>query len=172
MVGKATQAGEDPVNYDWKPSLDVTQKITTDITAQLTVNTDFAETEVDSRQTNLTRFPVLYPEKRQFFLEGADIFDFGISLGRSLMPFYSRKIGLYEGNEVPITWGGKVNGKVRNTHFGGLITQTGAVDSVLGPTKMGVVRVKQNILKESSVGLIATMGDAAFLLMGRKTIMM
>ena len=52
---------------------------------------------MDSRQTNLTRFPVLYPEKRQFFLEGADIFDFGLSLGRSLMPFYSRRIGLYEG---------------------------------------------------------------------------
>jgi hypothetical protein len=159
MVGKATQNGEEPVNYEWKPSLDVTQKITTDITAQLTVNTDFAETEVDSRQTNLTRFPVLYPEKRQFFLEGADIFDFGISLGRSLMPFYSRRIGLYEGNEVPITWGGKVNGKVKNTHFGGLITQTGAVDSLVGSTKMGVVRVKQNILKESSVGIIATYGD-------------
>ncbi len=159
MVGKATQDGEDPVNYQWKPSLDITQKITTDITAQLTVNTDFAETEVDSRQTNLTRFPVLYPEKRQFFLEGADIFDFGISLGRSLMPFYSRKIGLYEGNEVPITWGGKVNGKVKNTHFGSLITQTGAVDSLVQGTKMGVIRIKQNILKESSVGMIATMGD-------------
>ena len=159
MVGKATQDGEEPVSYEWKPSLDVTQKITTDITAQLTVNTDFAETEVDSRQTNLTRFPVLYPEKRQFFLEGADIFDFGISLGRSLMPFYSRRIGLHEGNEVPIMWGGKINGKVKNTHFGTLITQTGAVDSLVSGTKMGVVRIKQNILKESSFGMIATMGD-------------
>ena len=159
MVGKATQDGEKPVSYEWKPSLDVTQKITTDITAQLTVNTDFAETEVDSRQTNLTRFPVLYPEKRQFFLEGADIFDFGISLGRSLMPFYSRRIGLHEGNEVPIMWGGKINGKVKNTHFGTLITQTGAVDSLVSGTKMGVVRIKQNILKESSFGMIATMGD-------------
>ncbi len=159
MVGKATQDGEEPVSYEWKPSLDITQKITTDITAQLTVNTDFAETEVDSRQTNLTRFPVLFPEKRQFFLEGADIFDFGLSLGRSLMPFYSRKIGLYDGNEVPINWGGKINGKVKNTHFGTLITQTGAVDSLVQGTKMGVVRVKQNILKESSVGMIATLGD-------------
>ena len=79
---------------DWKPSLDLTQRITSDITAQLTVNTDFAETEVDSRQTNLTRFPMLYPEKRQFFLEGADIYDFGFSLGRSLMPFYSKNWAL------------------------------------------------------------------------------
>ena len=159
MVAKATQDGQNKAAYDWKPSLDVTQRITTDITAQLTVNTDFAETEVDSRQTNLTRFPVLYPEKRQFFLEGADIFDFGLSLGRSLMPFYSRRIGLYEGNEVPIQWGGKVNGKVKNTHFGSLFTQTGAVDSLVSGSKMGVVRIKQNILKESSFGMIATMGD-------------
>lgn len=159
LVGKVTQEGENKADYDLKPSLDVKQQITTDITAQLTVNTDFAETEVDSRQTNLTRFPVLYPEKRQFFLEGADIFDFGLSLGRSLMPFYSRRIGLYQGNEVPIQWGGKVNGKVKKTYFGSLFTQTAAVDSLVSGSKMGVVRIKQNILKESSVGMIATMGD-------------
>lgn len=159
MLAKATQEAGSKTAYDWKPSFDVTQRITTDITAQLTVNTDFAETEVDSRQTNLTRFPVLYPEKRQFFLEGADIYDFGISLGRSLMPFYSRRIGLYEGSEVPIKWGGKINGKVGNTQFGSLITQTGAVDSIVPGTKMGVIRVKQNILKESSFGMIATLGD-------------
>jgi hypothetical protein len=159
LVSKITQDGENKAVYDWKPSLDLTQRITTDITAQLTVNTDFAETEVDSRQTNLTRFPVLYPEKRQFFLEGADIYDFGLSLGRSLMPFYSRRIGLYQGNEVPILWGGKVNGKVKKTYFGSLFTQTGAVDSLVSGSKMGVIRIKQNILKESSVGMIATMGD-------------
>lgn len=159
LVSKITQDGENKAVYDWKPSLDLTQRITTDITAQLTVNTDFAETEVDSRQTNLTRFPVLYPEKRQFFLEGADIFDFGLSLGRSLMPFYSRRIGLYQGNEVPLLWGAKVNGKVEKTYFGSLFTQTGAVDSLVSGSKMGVVRIKQNILKESSVGMIASMGD-------------
>ena len=75
------------------------------------------------------------------------------------MPFYSRRIGLYEREEVPILWGGKVNGKVKNTHFGSLITQTGAVDSVVSGSKMGVVRVKQNILKESSFGIITTVGD-------------
>ena len=159
LVGKATQDGNTPTAYDWNPSLDVTQRITSDITAQLTLNTDFAETEVDSRQTNLTRFPVLYPEKRQFFLEGADIYDFGLSLGRSLMPFYSRRIGLYEGNEVPIIAGGKINGKVGKTHFGSLITRTGDVDTLVSGTTMGVVRVKQNILQESSIGMIATMGD-------------
>ncbi len=159
MVAKVTQEGTADPDMDWNPSLDITQRITSDINVQLTVNTDFAETEVDSRQTNLTRFPVLYPEKRQFFLEGADIYDFGLSLGGSLMPFYSRRIGLYDRTEVPILWGGKVNGKVRNTHFGTLFTQTRAVDSIAPASRMGVVRVKQNILKESSFGLIATMGD-------------
>lgn len=158
---KATHKRNEATNYKWTPSLDVTQRISSDITAQLTVNTDFAETEVDSRQTNLTRFPVLYPEKRQFFLEGADIYDFGLSLGRSFMPFFSRRIGLHEGQEVPILWGGKINGKIKNTHFGSLVTQTAAVDSILPRTSMGVVRVKQNILKESSFGMIATMGDPA-----------
>lgn len=114
---RATNRRNGETLYEWKPSLDVTQRISSDITAQLTVNTDFAETEVDSRQTNLTRFPVLYPEKRQFFLEGADIYDFGLSLGRSFMPFFSRRIGLHEGREVPILWGGKINGKIKNTHF-------------------------------------------------------
>ncbi len=75
------------------------------------------------------------------------------------MPFYSRRIGLYKSEEVPIMWGGKVNGKVKNTQFGGLITQTRAVDSLVPGTKMGVVRVKQNIFKESSMGMIATFGD-------------
>ena len=158
---RATHRRNGETTYDWKPSLDVMQRISSDITAQLTVNTDFAETEVDSRQTNLTRFPVLYPEKRRFFLEGADIYDFGLSLGRSFMPFFSRRIGLYQGNEVPILWGGKINGKVNNTHFGSLVTQTRAVDTLVPRSSMGVVRVKQNILKESSFGMIATMGDPA-----------
>lgn len=161
VVGKATQDGTQATDWEWKPSLDITQRITSDITAQLTVNTDFAETEVDSRQTNLTRFPILYPEKRQFFLEGADIYDFGLSLGRSFMPFYSRRIGLYDKNEVPVLWGGKINGKVGNTHFGSLYTRTRAVDSLVPGSQMGVLRVKQNILKESSIGIIATMGDPA-----------
>jgi len=159
VTTKATQDATDPATYDFKPSLDITQRITTDITAQLTINTDFAETEVDSRQTNLTRFPIQYPEKRQFFLEGADIYDFGLGLGRSIVPFYSRRIGLYEGNEVPIIAGGKINGKVKNTHFGSLITQTGKVDTLAPGSTMGIVRIKQNILKESSFGMIATMGD-------------
>ena len=66
------------------------------------MNTDFAETEVDTRQTNLTRFPLFFPEKRTFFLEAADIFDFGLGTGsEASLPFFSRRIGLVEGEEVP-----------------------------------------------------------------------
>ena len=142
-----------------KPSFDLLQRITPDITAQVTLNTDFAETEVDSRQTNLTRFPLLYPEKRQFFLEGADIYDFGLGLGRRFMPFFSRRIGLNDGAEVPVRWGVKVNGKLNRTHFGVLANETGELDDIAPKSTMGVARLKQNIFKESSFGMISTLGD-------------
>ncbi len=160
LVGDISrQAGENRV-YDWKPSLDMIQRITPEITAQLTLNTDFAETEVDTRRTNLTRFSLFFPEKRQFFLEGADIYSFGLGLSpRTLLPYNSRRIGLYHGEEVPLVVGGKINGKVNKTNFGALVTHMGKLDTTLSPTNLGVVRVKQNILKESTVGMIATMGD-------------
>ncbi len=160
VLDVSRNAGESS-SVDWRNSLDVTQRITPEITGQLTVNTDFAETEVDTRRTNLTRFPLLFPEKRQFFQEGSDVYSFGLGLSRSLIPFYSRKIGLYDGDKVPLVVGGKVNGKVKNTNFGVLFTRTGEVDSTVDPTNMGVIRVKQNIFKESTVGLITTFGDPA-----------
>ncbi len=143
----------------WDNSLDITQKITPDITAQLTVNTDFAETEVDTRKTNLTRFALMFPEKRQFFLEGSDIYDFGLGVGYYMLPFQSRRIGLVEGKAVPLKLGGKVNGKIGNTQFGGLVTRAGELEGSTDATNMGVIRVKQNILKESNIGMIGVMGD-------------
>lgn len=145
--------------FDKDISGDITQRITPDVSATLTVNTDFAETEVDARRTNLTRFPLFFPEKRTFFLEGGDIYDFGLGLGRDVIPFFSRKIGLYEGREVPIILGTKLNGKLGNTNFGGLFIRTNKVDSLLPSANMGVVRIKQNIFEQSNVGIIATGGD-------------
>ncbi len=155
---KAQRSATTDASLKWSNSLDLTQKITPDITAQVTVNTDFAETEVDSRKTNLTRFPLLYPEKRQFFLEGSDIYDFGLGLGRESMPFFSRRIGLIEGQEVPVRWGLKVNGKLDDTNFGMLVNETGELDT-LGRSTMGVLRIKQNIFKESHFGILTTFGD-------------
>jgi hypothetical protein len=148
---------------DW--ALDATQRVG-NVNASLTYNTDFGETEADARQTNLTRFEILFPEKRTFFLEGSDIFEFGLGLeDAGLQPFYSRRIGLAtdpatdELVKVPILLGGKLNGRVRNTNIGGLAVRTKAVDSLVDATTMGVVRVKQNVFEESSLGMLATFGD-------------
>ncbi len=144
---------------DFQPSLDVWQKLGSNLQSSVTINTDFAETEVDARRTNLTRFPLFFPEKRSFFLEGSDIFAFGPNLGQEVLPFFSRRIGLVSGREVPIRVGGKLSGRVDQTNLGALVTHTGDVNDVSPATTMGVVRVKQNIWDESWIGLIATVGD-------------
>ena len=142
-------------------SLDITQRLGSNTLASLTVNTDFAETEVDARQVNLTRFPLFFPEKRTFFLEGADIFDFGLGLSSDgdALPFFSRRIGLLAGQQVPIDGGIKINGRLGGTNFGALAVRTRDADTLPSASTMEVVRVKQNVLRESSVGFIATSGD-------------
>jgi hypothetical protein len=160
------KAARDPgVSREWKPdgSLDITKKLGANLVSSLTINTDFAETEVDARQTNLTRFDLLFPEKRSFFLEGADIFEFGLGTNEDLIPFFSRRIGLVgaEGDlqQVPLTAGGKLNGRIGNTNVGALVVRTRRADTLATDATMGVVRIKQNVLAESSVGMIATGGD-------------
>ena len=147
------------------PSLDVSQRIGSNAITVLTLNTDFGETDVDTRRTNLTRFPLFFPEKRTFFLEGADIFDFGAGLSTfhspDIAPLFTRRMGLYEGEQVPIRAGGKLSGRIGRTNFGGLVTGTGPVEGLVDGTTMGTFRVKQNILEQSSTGLLATFGDPA-----------
>ncbi|HKE90121.1 MAG TPA: DUF5916 domain-containing protein [Gemmatimonadales bacterium] len=149
--------------YKTQGSLDATKKLGPNMIASLTVNTDFGETEVDARQTNLTRFDLLFPEKRTFFLEGADIFEFGVGNDEDLIAFHSRRIGLQGEAEdqlqIPITVGGKLNGRMGNTNVGALAVRTRGVDSLPTDATMGAFRVKQNVLSESSAGLIATFGD-------------
>jgi Domain of unknown function (DUF5916) len=140
-------------------SLDVTQRVAANLLGSLTVNTDFAETEVDTRQTNLTRFPLFFPEKRTFFLEGADVFGFGLGLESDVRPFFSRRIGLVSGQEVPLRLGAKLNGQVGNTDVGALVVRTGSESGIAPGATMGVVRFRQNVLRESSAGVIATFGD-------------
>jgi hypothetical protein len=148
------------VDGDLQPSLDVNQRIGSNVLASATVNTDFAETEVDTRRTNLTRFPLFFPEKRTFFIEGDDIFSFGLGLSEDVLPYFSRRIGLVNGFEVPILAGGKINGRIGNTNFGGVAVGTGSKTGVVDEaTFMGVGRVKHNLWRESWVGAIATVGD-------------
>ena len=164
IVGNANRPAPDADRvYKTQGSLDATKKLGPNLIASLTVNTDFAETEVDARQTNLTRFDLLFPEKRTFFLEGADIFEFGVGNDEDLIAFHSRRIGLQgeaeDQTQIPITVGGKLNGRVGNTNLGALAVRTRGVGALPTDATMGAIRVKQNVLSESSAGLIATFGD-------------
>jgi hypothetical protein len=145
-------------------SLDATQRLRANTLASLTVNTDFGETEVDTRRTNLTRFPLFFPEKRTFFVEGSDIFQFGLGTGDDVRAFHSRRVGLLSQREVPLDGGLKISGREGSSNFGALVVRTGRSDDPLLNTletdnTMGVLRLQQNVLRQSSVGMIATVGD-------------
>lgn len=167
VIFKLNDEPGEKTEYDVDPALTLSQRIGANITATATFNTDFAETEVDTRQTNLTRFPLFFPEKRAFFLEGSDIFEFGFGLRRDIVPFFSRRIGLLNGNQIPILAGGKVNGRINRASFGGVVmrtdnktlTRNDATTFEVPASTMGVIRVKQNVLKESSFGFFGSMGD-------------
>jgi len=145
-------------NNSHDEGLDVYKSITSNLNAVLTYNTDFAETEVDARQINLTRFPLFFPEKRSFFLEGSGIFDFGVGMRRNFIPFFSRRIGLVGGEQVPIRGGAKLWGRVGNTNIGILDVRTDDCD-VVSPQNLFVARIKQNIWDQSYIGMILTDGD-------------
>jgi hypothetical protein len=159
-TGGGIPAPSAPVDGEFQPSLDVTQRLGANVLGSLTINTDFAETEVDTRRTNLTRFPLFFPEKRTFFLEGDDIFAFGLGLDEDVLPYFSRRIGLVGDKEVPIIAGGKINGRIGATSFGGLVAGTNDKSGVVDDKAvMAVGRVKRNLWRESWVGAIATVGD-------------
>jgi len=156
-----------------KPGLDAFYNFTSSLKLSLTVNTDFGETEADARQINLTRFALFFPEKRSFFLENAGIFDFAntgrqnfVNRGSEIMPFFSRRIGLLSGQEVPIDAGLKLTGKIGRTDIGALSVRTReARDPSTGitvpPRNFFVGRVKQNLLQQSYVGAIYADGNPA-----------
>jgi hypothetical protein len=149
--------------YEFRPGLDVLKNFGGNVTGLVSVNTDFAETEVDTRRVNLTRFPTFFPEKRTFFLEGADIFDFGLGMGfhhqRDIVPFFSRRIGLIEGEVIPLAFSLKATGSVGRFNFGVLDTITRSVEGLAPSTNLFAARGFQNILEESKVGFLVTAGD-------------
>jgi hypothetical protein len=145
--------------------LDVKYALTRNLSTDVTDNPDFAQVEADDQQLNLTRFSLLFPEKREFFLENQGTFAFG-GRGGTDMPilFYSRRIGLSHGQVVPIDVGGRVTGRVGPISLGVLNLESGN-QALTGAqaTNFSVVRLKRDILQRSSVGLIATsrsVGDA------------
>ncbi len=173
--GISTDMTADPVVSNERSGnggIDVKYGITQNLTADFTYNTDFAQVEVDERQVNLTRFPLFFPEKREFFLEGRGIFGFarGGVTGRFGGPgggpvggvfgdvnvpqlFYSRKIGLERGRVVPIVGGARVTGKMGPFDVGALNIHAGdEVVSASEPTNFTVVRLRRDVLRRSSIG--------------------
>ncbi len=158
-VLRARRNGDtDKTGLKLEPGFDLFYQFTPSITGALTVNTDFAETEVDERQVNLTRFPLFFPEKRDFFLQDAGLFSFGGIL-ESPLPFFSRRIGLDPaGNPIDLIGGLKLTGRTEHYDFGFLSTRVDAFDAVDAKT-LSVARLSSNVSDDSSVGLIATQGD-------------
>jgi hypothetical protein len=157
-------AAEEDRDGSAEVGLDVFKNLTPNLNASLTVNTDFAETEVDSRQINLTRFPLFFPEKRAFFLEGAGVFDVAGLSGYhvDLLPFFSRRIGLFEGDQIPILAGAKVIGRQSNYNIGFIDTRTGDTEEhPLTGQNLLAARVSRNILRQSWIGAILTHGNPA-----------
>jgi hypothetical protein len=149
--------------------IDAKYAITQNMTADFTVNTDFAQVEADEQQVNLTRFTLFFPEKRDFFLENQGIFTFGNNQGPGStgnasdvpIPFYSRRIGLAQGRtgqvNVPILAGGRVTGRIGRYQLGMVNMQT-REDQAVGAqaSNFSVLRVRRDFLRRSSIGAMAT----------------
>ncbi len=165
-------------DFDLEPGLDIFYNITPSLKLSGTINTDFGETEVDARQINLDRFSLFFPEKRSFFLEDVGVFDFASTVpdgppgspdaDADIIPFFSRRIGLFRGSEVPVDVGAKLTGRVGRTEVGflGVLTGETSVDDngdlfLVEDKNFFVGRVKQNFWEESYVGGIFSHGDPA-----------
>jgi len=145
-------------SFEGDPSVDLFYRFTPSLTGVLTVNTDFAETEVDERRINLSRFELFFPEKRDFFLQDAGIFEFG-NLDRNGRPFHSRRIGLDEDEEVvDILAGGKVTGRIGPVNLGVLDVGTDETNG-LDKKNLFVGRASLNVLEQSTAGVIVTDGN-------------
>ncbi|MCI0617530.1 carbohydrate binding family 9 domain-containing protein [bacterium] len=135
--------------------LDVRYQLTNSLISNFSANMDFAEADVDDRQVNLTRFRLFFPEKREFFLESAGNFQFGIPGETEI--FFSRRIGLTEDSldTVPILFGAKLTGKIKNWDIGTLDVQTRS-DNLFPSENFSVLRLKSGISSRSYIGGIAT----------------
>ncbi len=154
------------------PSLDAFYRITPSLNAALTLNTDFSATEVDNRQVNLTRFNLFFPEKRDFFLNDSDLFQFGniggIANGNNATsrgsrenarPYFSRKLGLSDtGAPVDIDYGARLSGRVGRWNIGTLAIRQDEFGNV-GASDLLLARMSANVLSDSTLGFIYTDGD-------------
>ena len=155
---------------DGHVGLDVKYGVTQSLTADFTYNPDFAQVEADEQQVNLTRFSLFFPEKREFFLENQGTFSFGASatgvsntpVGDTPLLFYSRRIGLNQGLEVPVLGGGRLTGRVGRFSIGAIdIGTRDAPKAGASATNFSVLRLRRDILRRSSVGVMATRRSVA-----------
>jgi hypothetical protein len=162
-LGGSTQerdelTGATPTELDSKIGLDLKTEVAGGLVLDLTLNTDFAQVEVDDEQVNLTRFNLFFPEKRDFFLENAGIFEFG-DRGFFEQPpfllFFSRQIGISEDGEVPILAGARLTGRAGQQTIGllNVVTDEAFEEPV---TNFAVVRAKRDIGENSYLGVMLT----------------
>ena len=159
-AGAAPGRGTPATTGDYDIGLDAFYNVTPALKANFTINTDFAETEVDERRTNLTRFPQFFPEKREFFLDGSSFFEFPTG---DDSPFFSRRIGLNGGSPQPILYGAKLIGQIGKQDVGFLHVSTSeedlkgsAVPTRLKGEDFTVARVKRRVGSQSSAGVLYT----------------
>ncbi len=156
-LGQTITSGVDPAPTDNSAEFggDLKYSVTPSLTLDATVNTDFAQVEVDDQQVNLDRFNLVFPEKRPFFLENAGFFSVGNQGEVDL--FFSRRIGLADnGAPVPIIGGGRLSGKAGKFNIGLLNMQTNDVDNRLPSENFSVVRVSRDLPNRSLIGAIFT----------------
>ncbi len=159
-----TPADSDPTEFPADAGFDLSYNVTPSLRTALSVNTDFAEVEVDQRRVNLTRFPLFFPERRDFFLEGSGVYSFAPRNG--VNPYFSRQIGLAEGEPVPVTYGARLGGQAGRYELGFFQVRTGtderfSEDDVPSPYMLPsedftVARVKRTLFRQSSIGAIYT----------------
>lgn len=157
VSSSVTQSNGKEVDSGFEPSLDFLYKPNSSLNVALTLNTDFSATEADLRVLNNSRFSIFLPEKRDFFLQDVDIFEFG-DIEENGKPFFSRTIGLNESGEaINLNFGSKVTGRTQRLNYGFLAVEQ--QDKNNPAQKLYVGRLTTNISSNSKVGLIATQGD-------------
>ena len=155
-LGAQQQGGQDGFDRESSAGLDLKYGVTPNLTLDLTWNTDFAQVETDNVQINLTRFDLFFPEKREFFLERAGLFEFGTTQETEV--FFSRRIGL----EDDILGGGRLTGQAGPISVGALAlrTESRAPEVDGAGAWNSVVRLQANLHERTTVGVIGTSLDA------------
>ncbi|MCK5101561.1 MAG: hypothetical protein KAR17_02060, partial [Cyclobacteriaceae bacterium] len=134
-------------DLDFQIGLDIQHAFSDNLNADFTINTDFAQVEADNQVVNLSRFSLFFPEKRRFFLERASTFDFQYDLNNNL--FYSRRIGIEDGELIPLYGGARLVGRLNKWDVGFLNMQSREKDD-FPSENFGVLRLRRNILNQRS----------------------